>query len=441
MTFRLIAAAAVLVCLALHTTAQDKPDQPKDVAAIDLMRAYKTPGTCWSYRVVSWSREADTFSGTEDGKVASVEDGRAVIRLDGRSKRGNQTWSRQDSAGIATPDDEHKAWADARLPRETLDVGFAKFPCTRHRETVGGQQVTRWVSTEWHPLVVKEVKLGANQSETRTLTSFESGEADPWLLYRMKGRNWTIKNTLEVEGADSIITYSRSTVTSVTTEKAVIAVVSLDKDKKPLEDVKIADTVIEFAKAQHPHKSPLKPKPERKSTAAGEFDCLYFEAGTIKSWLSSDWPGLTVAGASGPGSFELVEFDLGHDESFFYRKVGNTRTVRTTTTVAGKAYTSTETVKVTAVADGVATTETTGSGRGGTHQGQYPLSDAASPLMKYAGQKEQWVVTPAGGFAAIYEGDEDAESRTWTWNGIVVRHVQQHDEFEIKTELIELKLE
>lgn len=430
---RLLANIGLLACLVMPSLAQDQPANPKNAPKVELMCAYKTAGASWSYRIVSWQREGDTFSGSESCTVEAVADGEAKLRTQGSNKSGNNSWARTESVKIDSPFSDKADWVDAKLPRETLDLGFAKFPCAKSVEKLGDVQVTRWVSTEWHPLVVKQVKLGAHSGETRTLTSFQSGGVDPFLLYRMKGRSWTIKNTTEIAGMDSMISYMRTTVTAVEATNATISMEFLDKDKQPMAGMQATESKIEFVQTPAtvgPGETP-QIKHESKSVAAGEFACTYFEFNEVKSWMSSVWPSLMVAMEHQAGTSELVEFDLGHDEWLFYRTAGNSYTVRLDKEI--HTYTVREVVGLEATVvklHGGVTSET-----------KVKFEEKKLPAMPFAGRSEQWVTTPAGSFAAVLTEWAPAENgqvpRDWSWNGIKLKSSGSL----IEVELTELKLE
>lgn len=450
-TSRVVAACVLSFGLALTAWAQDPPkpqDKPKEPEQpkVELMALFKNAGTTWSYRIVKWHREGDTESATETVRVARVEDYEATIQTDRRNKLGNSSRSEVRGESLKSPDELRQAWADPKLPRETLDVGFRKFLCAKHSVTKGGEQTTTWVSTEIHPLIVKQVVLAPNHSEIRTLTGYQSGEVDPWLLYRMPGRSWTVKNTTVVKGMDPSIIYTRTTVKEVREASATISMAVLDQDKKPFASVNATESQIKFegAPTRIIGNEPPEPTLESRQVGAGDFECRVYETAGAKSWLSSHWPMLVVYVETAKLTTELVDFDLGHDAQHFYRRAGNSYTLKSTTKVRGKESVSSVKQTVITAKDGEASVTMTNLDENGKETGssgsKVEVAEKTSPLLAYAGQKEELVSTPAGKFPAILT--EPGEGiRVWTWHDIVVRMEMKPAGMELVTELTELKLE
>ncbi len=446
----LAARAFTAVTLALlgvaATLAQDAKPEPKLDLTIELQKLLKTPGTNWSYRIVKWDRETGAESSTETWTITKVADGIATVENRGTNKSGTSSWGGSNNETIDPKGTDAKSeWAMDNLPMETLVFGFGKFPCRKHSETQNGQQITTWVSTEYHPLVVKRVVLSPDHAETRTLTSFSTSEADPWLLYRMKGRSWTVKTT--TTGANPAVSYMQTTVKEVTDSGATLANYFLDADKKHLPGMDPVETEVPFELAvakplAGAAKQPAT-KEESKKVEAGEFACQYMEIDGFKFWSSTTWPGLTVAYETTVAKAELVDFDLGHDTGAFYRTVGNSYTLRTNFDMGGMKVATQTRQAVKAVADGKATVSMAtldGNGRQtSTNEFKMDVSEASSPYTAYSGQVEEYIRTPAGAFAAIRT--EPGKGLTmWTWNGLVVRQDMKSEGMTMVAELTELTL-
>ncbi|MBE7492852.1 MAG: hypothetical protein HS108_14010 [Planctomycetes bacterium] len=441
---RIFPLVCLLPLLLAHTLAQDAP-RPKSAGKTELLKLYRTAGTVWHHRVVSWQRGGAAESSTESGRVESVEGNNAVVVESTRTFTGlvNGTKTARD---LSKPTDEDLAFADEKLPLEELDLGFARFACRRHRVTRDGEQITTWVSTEHHPLVIKQVRLGPDHSVIRKLTGFALATPDPWLLYRMAGRRWVHKNST---GKDAATThYMVQTVKSVASDHAMVSMDMLDKDRKSmLGGVEIPPTRYNFTAIAEDGvlaENPPVPTREKLTTEAGEFDCMVTKTGETKVWMSAVWTMLVVKLESPTMVQELVEFDLGHDLLRFFRTAGNTETTRITTEVGGMQATSLTRRTVTKFEDGKATVQTVtldGNGREVTrNEMQLDVPDKTLPVLKYAGQREELVVTPAGNFVAIVQSPGN-ELRNWTHHGITVKQEMRNADFVMTTEVTDLKLD
>lgn len=445
--------AVIAVALGLGISrAQDTPPAAKPDPSVSLLKLYRTAGASWSYRIVSWHREGGASSSSESLRVESVTDGVARLATSGRSFSGDSVWRSSASQVLEAPNAEHLAWAAAGLPEETLNLGFASFACKKVQRKDAGQQVTTWVSTEFHPLVVKQVTLSAQAAEVRTLTAFQAAEVDPWLLYRVVGRSWTVRTTVTVPGADPMVSGYMQTVTALEADSATVSMQMLDQDLKPLAGIEPTESRMELRSAAPAEGAPkpevaAQPAPttrEKLKTPAGEFDCQRTEYGASKIWMATTWPSLPVRIEAQNMVSELVAFDLGHDHGRFYRKAGNSWTLRSTTEAGAMRSVSLSRTSVLASADGTATLQMTSLDANGReiarNEFKSKILEATSPLLPYAGQQEELVNTPAGNFPAVVQELRPGH-RVWTWHGIVVRQEMKTDDISLLVELTELKLE
>lgn len=144
-------------------------------------------------------------------------------------------------------------------------------------------------------------------------------KADHYKAYRTKGNTWTLKTTAKY-GSFETVTFSKHEVTEVTDEKAVVKLITLDKDNKELSsttyDVKFA--VAETPK-EAPKEAPAAPKTveEKIKVEAGEFDCIKYESeaggGKTTSWTCKTYF-IVVKSESksdfGTTTLELVKAEL-----------------------------------------------------------------------------------------------------------------------------------
>ncbi len=135
------------------------------------------------------------------------------------------------------------------------------------------------------------------------------GEADAFAGYKKQGRLWLVKSTTKMDGMDPMVTYTKTEITKVEADHAIMTMWTLDKDKKPMAGMeKGNETKIEFKKAE-PVKcapAPKEPKKQKVKVEAGEFDCVSYDDG--KMWMMEKYPMVMVKGDMGQTQMELVEF-------------------------------------------------------------------------------------------------------------------------------------
>lgn len=438
-----VAIASLLLLMTVPAVlAQDKkPENDATQTSIELNHLFVQAGRAWGHRVIHWTRGESPQVETTKSNVKEFADGVAEVTSETRDFDGDSVGSTTALITVDEVGDASKAMVAESLPIETLDMGFRAFPCRKLEVKGDGMQVTTWTSTEFHPLVVKQVTFRGEYTEIRKLTSFNSAETDPWLLYRMVGRRFKIKMT----GPDEVF-FSECTVVGCDDEGADLEVTKSDADGNIEGETK--SERVEFTrrlKLVVPEGvDEVKSIGEEVVTVpAGEFDCYIVELGKIKLYFSNTWSELPVKLESETGTIELVEFDLGHDFMKFYRTAGNTYTTKSTTKFQAMNIESSVTYKVKKYVDGVSTYVMTGKDANGRQTFKNEMSlDVSEPdgqLLPYFDQVEELIETPAGKFPAIRTQME--ETTTWMWHGIVVRMEMKMDDIEMTQELTELKME
>jgi hypothetical protein len=433
-----LALVLLLLVGSVHFAQDPKPAGEFD-PSVKLMNLYRVKGRSWSHQVITWHRHSQPGVQISNGWVSEVEDGRAEVHSQiGGAGRGSVSSS---VANHQLDDPNHKLRADAAkdAPEVELDLGWRKFRCKKVKLNMDGLQRTSWISTEFHPLVVKHVEMRENGTTIMNLQSFLEAPLDPWLVYRKQGRRWTQETSVRIGGKGSV-SKMQFRVKEVRENSASWSVSMLDDSGKPTfsqgQEIQFTSGAIERDAAPVADLSM-----QLMSCPAGEFLCWYSKSSGVETWSSVYWPGVTVSMKAKEYSMELTEFDLGHDEQAFYRAQGNSYEL---TTTAGGSATKTR-CEVTQFTETQATCRTTSFNSKGEEisaaDSAHEVPDVPETLMAYAGQVEELVVTPAGSFPAIRTTDEKAGRTTWKWNGITVREVLQGPEGEMVTELTALNLQ
>ena len=305
---RLSIALLMLLLVAPAILAQDEKPDNEAKPEVVLRKLYATEGRAWNYRIIHWSRGESPVVETTSDCVAKIKDGKAEIKGDTFDFEGDVMETRDSFLDLDGADDDEKALVADDLPLETLDMGFRKFECRKLVRKDDGVQVTTWTSTEYHPLIVKQVTFEGDYTEIRKLTSFVSAERDPWLLYRMDGRHWKTKTTIKLGGVNQT-NYSEYSVSNVTDSSADYTVLALDAQGTVVSSTTLPIEFKQVSTAQAPAKPPTI---EEKECEAGTFECYLTVNNGTKIWSSTVWTGLTVALEMKGVTSELVEFDLGH---------------------------------------------------------------------------------------------------------------------------------
>lgn len=443
---RFCLALALLLLAGSVNFAQDPKPAGEVDPAVQLMNLYRVKGRSWSHRVITWQRGSGPSVQISNGWVSEVKDGRAEVRSQiGGTGRGSVSSS---VASHQLDDPNHKLRADAAkdAPEVEIDLGWRKFRCKKVKLDVEGAQRTSWISTEFHPLVVKHVEMRENGTTIMNLQSFLEAPVDPWLLYRKQGRKWTQQTLVRIGGNGGARVGLGSTskmqyrVKEARENSASWTMSMLDANGKPSfsqdQEMQFTSGAIERDSAPIVDTSM-----QLKSCQAGEFLCWYTKQGGYETWSSVNWPGVLVAMEAKDYSMELVDFDLGHDEQAFFRAQGNSYELSTT---SGGSTTKVR-CEVTQLTDGTATFRTTALDADGKEvsatDSVQEVPELQETLMAYAGQVEELVVTPAGSFPAIRTTDDSGARTTWKWNGITVREVVRGTEGETVSELTALNLQ
>jgi hypothetical protein len=385
--------------------------------------------TNWTHKVTAVNEDAATLEWTS--------------RAPGSSGKGTGEHRFADEA------EANKHWADPALPVATLDMGFAKFECNKHVAKEEGIETTTWVSREYHPLIVKQVKLGKDSCEVRRLTSFDSALVDQFSLYRVAGRSWTLRNTLTVEGMDPLVTHTRYTVVAVDASKASYKTEMLDHNRKLMAGTQPTRSDIQFKVDElgpaHAADVEVIVSQELCEIDLGEFECTKTEVLGVTSWMSVHWPMLPVKMELKGSTFELVEFDLGHDAMRFYRTAGNSYVLRSTTSFGGMDMESEMRMEVKSIKDGKTKYVIVSMDQNGNelmrNEQTLDVPEKEGAAMPYDDQVEETVTVPAGTFRCIKTEVEGSGMTMWMHHGIVVKSTMSSDNMKMSQELTSLKME
>lgn len=435
----------VALLLALSVPAVIAQEDAADVKVAEgarLMALYDTPGRSWTHRVIHWSRGESPYVVRMHAKLTTLEQGKATVETSHSDDWGTN-WESTEHYKTAEPTDQLKRLAAAGLPVETLDMGFRKFECYRHTETKDGAQVTTWTSTEFHPLMVKQTVFSGSDYTICKLTQFQDGTVDPWLLYRKVGRSMKLKVKSSDEGGESFV---YATITACDALGADMEVRREDAEGVVIEETSTKRIAFERRLQL------IVPEGVDEVVTSGEKE-IKTEAGTFQTYAvehelgtmyySKTWSELPVKVESKTGSIELVEFNLGHDASAFYRTAGNSYTLQSTSKIGGMNIKNSTRTTVTSVQDGESSYKLASIDENGrvlhTSEGTMPLTEAEGPHMPYDGQIEELVYTPAGALPAVRS--EYGETVMWMWNGLVVRMEMASDDFEMVQELTALNMQ
>jgi hypothetical protein len=139
---------------------------------------------------------------------------------------------------------------------------------------------------------------------------------DPYILYRVAGRTWTLKRTPKAgnEGGDTFVSYLRTEITAVWDNRAEAIQTILDAGRGEPEGggTKLS---IRFDPEQPMFADPIgmrRVRVERVRVPAGTFECIVWRSdvdGVAEVWRSTEFPTLVVKSDDRFGTRELVEFD------------------------------------------------------------------------------------------------------------------------------------
>lgn len=154
---------------------------------------------------------------------------------------------------------------------------------------------------------------GTGSNDAGKCGSPDTAAADPYALYKNKGRTWTHKSVTKVAGMDDMVSFMKYEVTEVADDHAMYKMWMLDKDQKPMAGMpEPTPTKVEFKKVEATAPVANAPKVEVKEESievkAGKYDCTVTEMSGTKTWMSKKYPGLMVKMEGASNSMELVEF-------------------------------------------------------------------------------------------------------------------------------------
>lgn len=274
------------------------------------------------YRKVgrAWVRKAVNQGGKEyhqRGEIIEVGENHAVLKTVACRPSGAPLPGEQ--ADTTTTRIEFKAAAAPAGEPERITTPAGEFACIRQTVMVDDLEFTFWHSTEYGGLVVqsKSPTLG-----TQLVKWWPDGApeikpepvVDAYALYRKKGRNWTMKTVVNIQGMDPMVTYMKTEVVEVAEDHAMVKFWMMDKDKKPFAGMPEPEpTKIQFTAPAEPGGNPDDPegmvrRVETIKVEAGEFECDFIQINDMKTWTSRKHPGLLVKSESEQFTNELVEY-------------------------------------------------------------------------------------------------------------------------------------
>lgn len=186
-----------------------------------------------------------------------------------------------EEAGLKSEKDK-KEFRDADLDKDGLlsSYEFQKFGIDRFKE-----------------------KAKPKVDKARAEFKDAAGPADPYALYKKKGRAWMLKTTTTMDGMDPMVSYIKYEVTEVTDAAATCKIYMYDKDKKPMPGMEEGNEIkIEF-RMPEPPPGDAAPQPETEDggtiTAAGRdwaTTKTTTQVGESEStfWMAKDLPGLII---------------------------------------------------------------------------------------------------------------------------------------------------
>lgn len=426
-----VRAALLLTLMAVLVSVTAAQDAPKADPTVELMKLYREKGRAWTFREIQWHRGGVATEQHVHQRVDWVS-AEKITLVTTRVTDNFNSDSVTESFPFTSEQHLHAEWADAKLPTVELKLPFRTFPCKKHRQRVGDVDVTSWVSTEFHPLVVRQSFVGKDRLHTRVLTGFDDTAFDRWLLYRVAGRSWLMQTRY-----GSTVQYLKNEVTEVAGTRVKVSVTMLDSKRKPIEGVPPVASTIEIDATDFDPVE-LMPTPTKRvmyKCTAGEFHCDVMNYGDTSYYTSRRWGMLLVGTTGEDSSNDLVEFDLGHNaERFWYakdnklvRRITRGQTVTTETIVVTGAE-ATESTYLTVIHDAKGTEVS-------RTEGKIALTRPAAPFMPYANQDEVMIELECGKLAAIRTSKDGVVSHHY--HGILALSEAPNEH----SELIELDME
>ena len=314
----LLLGTTVLVT-AQDSTAPAKPAEGKtsDAEKDTAEAAEVDPGVQWDalYKPGNWWTTAfpssDMLMKTE---VVSVADGVAKVKTsvklgdaDWMEPSESEAWRPEKPDNDAEPDPK---WTETGSGVKKVKVGEIELECQWVEGEYDGKKVATVISTLYGVIVkseydgavsmeLVELHLAEDRSTTAEPTDKPDAEAaDPYDLYKTKGRSWTHKSTSKM-GETEIISFIKYEITEVTDTDATQKTSLFDKDMKPNEWVKPRETRIPFNPPVDDPEAPEVETTEETIEMAGKsWDCTVMETEhsglTTRTWISKEFPGLMV---------------------------------------------------------------------------------------------------------------------------------------------------
>jgi hypothetical protein len=317
---RFLIVMLVLLAPALFVNAEDNGPSAQD-SDIKELELFNHVGGAWTYRHLQWNRGAPPTEWRSSHRIESVEDGIASVRYSQPRHPDHNRRTGTHAIDLDNIPESFSAALDPGLPRKTFTVGSHNLECVRVHEVEDGVHVTRWVSVSYHPLIVKESRLLSNYVETTTMETFDITPPDPFQLYRVQGRSWKQRTTMDMGGMGPMVHITRNEVVKVTDESATLRFTMLDGDGN--EFASPTEVEIKFTDDEHHggHEGAQVVLQRKEiTTEAGTFMCVTHDG---QIWSSEIYPGLMVKYDMGETKMELIEFNDGHEPWDFYGTVGN----------------------------------------------------------------------------------------------------------------------
>lgn len=130
-------------------------------------------------------------------------------------------------------------------------------------------------------------------------------EPDAFVLYRKKGRSWTLRTTTG-DGATKMVSQCRYEVTELAQDYAMLSCTMLDSEGRVMEGIPATDTRVNFVVPAAGAKPTIKETVTIR-VGAGEFECDVIEVGASKSWVSRKFPGLLVKSESSQNGWTTTQ--------------------------------------------------------------------------------------------------------------------------------------
>jgi hypothetical protein len=402
--------------------AEDAPEDAAPPPEVKAFHLFSERSMAWIERTVQHRRGSDPIEWHTWSSVEDLRDGTALVAFRSPGHPDPEQREGEHAIDLKYPPQAMQRWAEEPLTRETVDTGLMRMDCVRETVMKDGERVTRWVSVEYHPLVVREIRMTEDSITARMVLCLRDGHSDPYMLYRIPGRSWVMRS--EADGEEASLT--RYTVRGVTESGATVEVQHEDPEGELLSGpesrlVRFRDGALRL---------PDFGEPVVRQTALGLMDCLpVAKADGSTAWYSRQYPTLPVLQEVDGVRTELVEFRNGHDVKMFRDKTGNSYTRRNMRVKAGRIHAATTRLTVSEAGRWFAVSGTWG-GFGEIHRAAVPSGFV----------REEPVFTPAGVIVALVVDCNDGENvaRRWYHRGIVVYQENVRPDYFVLAEALDI---